>query len=48
MAKLKYLDQQKGRGGKPSHWYVRRNGRRFPLPGRSSRQRGLLEDRRDQ
>jgi hypothetical protein len=31
--RLKYLDEQMGRDGAPAHWYVRRNGRRYPLPG---------------
>src|SRR3954453_17271161 len=31
--KLRFVDQQRGRDGATRHWYVRRNGRRWRLPG---------------
>jgi integrase len=30
---LPYLDPQRGRDGRVAHWYFRRGGRRWPLPG---------------
>lgn len=30
---LRYLDSEKGRDGIVRHWYFRRNGQRWPLPG---------------